>query len=160
MSRISEEDILTTFGKHEADEKEDLAEAILWLRNYEEDKEEVELLEVTQDFNPLCQHEILDQSMYVTMNEHIHEGNSCVNLLVDEALMPYFQITQAQMNEVDDAPITVQIYAGAVKTTVIKRDTDNLSKDEENKHWNLVQAAMLEELRIWVKYRLVVKTEF
>ena len=45
------------------------------------------------------------------------------------------------------------IYAGAVKTTVIKRDTDILTKEEEVTHWKELQEAMLEELKIWVKYK-------
>ena len=56
------------------------------------------------------------------------------------------------MNIYDQPQAVLQTYAGAVKTNVLKRDTDLLTKDEETKNWKLVQAAMLEELQIWVKY--------
>ena len=46
----------------------------------------------------------------------------------------------------------MQVYATTVKTTVIRRDTDILTKDEEVTHWKELQAAMLKELKIWVKY--------
>ena len=53
----------------------------------------------------------------------------------------------------DNQDTVLRFYQGSVKTVVIKRDTDVLTKEEETKHWKELQAAMLEELRIWVKYK-------
>ena len=50
----------------------------------------------------------------------------------------------------DDQQAVMRVYATTVKTTVIKRDTDVLTKEEETIHWKDLQAATLEELKIWV----------
>ena len=53
----------------------------------------------------------------------------------------------------DDQDAVLRFYQGSVRTVVIKRDTDVLTKEEATKRWKELQAAVLEELRIWVKYK-------
>ena len=78
-----------------------------------------------------------------------HDGYQCVQLYLDETLAKnYFGMVYD-----DDSQAILQIYATSAKTTVIKRDTDIMTKEEEKTHWKELQAAMLEELKIWVKYR-------
>ena len=53
----------------------------------------------------------------------------------------------------DDQQAVLHIYATTVKTTVIKRDTDLVTKEEEVTHWKELQASTLDELKIWAKYK-------
>ena len=77
------------------------------------------------------------------------EGYPCIQLFIDETLAKEYFL----MYPNDDEQAVLNIYAATVKTTVIKRDTDVLTKEEEHTHWKELQAAMLEELKIWVKYK-------
>ena len=54
----------------------------------------------------------------------------------------------------DDEVAVMQVYLNGSKNkkTVIERDTDNLTADEFVEHKPAVDAAILEELRVWVKY--------
>ena len=82
------------------------------------------------------------------LNETDEEGNPCVQLFIDNELASeHFGILVSEPQQA-----VMQIYATTVKTTVIRRDTDVLTKEEEFTHWKELQAAMLEELKIWVKY--------
>ena len=69
-------------------------------------------------------------------------------MLDEQVAKEYFGMTLG-----DDEQAVMHIYATTAKTTVIKRDTDILTKEEERTHWKELQAAMLEELKIWVKYK-------
>jgi len=84
------------------------------------------------------------------MNQVDRDGYPCIQLLFDDELL-----TQVYLETVlsDDYQAVLNIYATTAKTQVIKRDTDILTKDEERTHWKELQEAMLEELKIWVKYK-------
>ena len=51
----------------------------------------------------------------------------------------------------EDQQAVLHIYATTVKTTVIKRDADLVTKEEEATHWKELQAAVLDELKICSK---------
>ena len=82
------------------------------------------------------------------LNETDELGYSCVQLYLDDTLAKMY----LGVGIPDDKQAVMQVYATTMKTTVIKRDTDILTKDEEVTHWKELQAAMLEEFKIWVKY--------
>jgi hypothetical protein len=83
------------------------------------------------------------------INEQDQEGYPCIQVLIDDNLAK----EHFELHPDDNLQAVMLIYATTVKTTVIRRDTDILTKDEENTHWKELQAAMLEELKIWVKYK-------
>ena len=82
-----------------------------------------------------------------SMNHCDDEGYPCVQLFLEEDVAHMY----LGSNIPDDHQAVMNIYATATKTTVIKRDTVILTKDEEKTHWKELQEAMLEELKIWVK---------
>jgi hypothetical protein len=67
---------------------------------------------------------------YYCHNEFDHEGYAVIQVYLDEELaVSYFRL-----NVSDDKQAVMQIYATTVKTAVIKRDTDVLTKEEERTH--------------------------
>ena len=52
----------------------------------------------------------------------------------------------------DDEYAVLRVYLANVKTAVIKRESDILTKKDMTEHHSEVQAAILEELQVWVKY--------
>ena len=77
----------------------------------------------------------------VSLQDTDAEGKPRLRLLIDEQVAKeYFSMTLG-----DNEQAVLHIFAATVKTTVIQRDTDILTKDEERTHWKELQAAMLEE---------------
>ena len=83
------------------------------------------------------------------MNQRDEDGQLCIEVILETEAANYF--VSATITENQEA--VLRIYAATVKTAVIKRDTDVLTKDEEIKNWKMILEAMLEELKIWVKYQ-------
>jgi hypothetical protein len=77
------------------------------------------------------------------------DGNPCVELFVDREIAKFFSDVKMVL---PDERLVLQIYATGVRNSVIKRDTDILTREEEFKHVKELQAGMLEELKICVKY--------
>ena len=76
------------------------------------------------------------------------DGYPCIPLYLED------DVAYAFLGQVPgDQQAVLHIYATTVKTTVVKRDTDLVAKEEEVTHWKELQDSMLDELKIWVKHK-------
>jgi hypothetical protein len=86
---------------------------------------------------------------YGLRDEYDNYGQLVIELYVDELAAEKLGFYFPDTKELQKV---IFIYADNLKTAVIKRDTDVLTKAEEQEYWKEVMAAMLEELIIWVQY--------
>jgi hypothetical protein len=139
-SRHSEAEIMAVFGVHDEDNIQELDQALTSLLEEPEEEPDQEIDVQGLEKDP-------ELSMYWVKQQDDEPG---AHIYLDKQFEKLY--LGAQLST-DDQDTVLRIYQGSMKTVVIKRDTDVLTKDEEIKCWKELQAAMLEELRIWVKYK-------
>ena len=104
------------------------------------------------DFHPLSHYHAaqVDPSLYGNLDVQDEAGNPRIELwfsrdfakvVGDDSLLPA------------EHTYVMQVYASGFRNTVIKRDTDLLTPQEMVTHKEEVQAAILEELKTWLKYK-------
>ena len=149
---IDHADLLSVFGTFDPSKTQEITEAYIAIKEYDNrilkdlDEEEESEYFLT---NPQEPPESTDMDN-VMMEEQDGDGKPCVQLYVDHNMEKHF------MDLPDHAradQVTICVYQGGSKTVVIKRDTDVLTKDEEIKFVQLLNEAMKEELKIWIKYK-------
>ena len=136
VSSLSDTALFAVFGKVDETSKVELTHALEALNEEPVDVEPKINLENVKSRGP------------TQLNEVDDLGYPCVQLFIDDTLA----CNKFKLEIPDGHEAVMNIYATTVKTAVIKRDTDILTKDEEHTHWKELQEAMLEELKIWVKY--------
>ena len=92
----------------------------------------------------------LDSSEYAEPNETDENGNPCVDIYF---LSGMGKCILDDSNLKENEFVVMQILLSGIKQAVIKRDTDLLTTQELKQHYEEVQAAILEELIIWQKYK-------
>eukprot|EP00439_Symbiodinium_sp_Y106_P049299 s2398_g6.t1 len=101
---------------------------------------------------PLCQYVALgiDPKTYGRLNERDELGNGFIELwfardfakvIGDEALLG------------PEETHVLRVYASGYRNAVIQRDSDLLTSSEMQQHRTAVSAAILEELKIWERYK-------
>ena len=78
------------------------------------------------------------------------DGNVCIELAYTRGMAKC--ILDDHLMSDDEVVVCKTYLAGGAKKAVIERDTDLLTPDELVKHRPLAEAAIFEELTIWVKY--------
>ena len=93
----------------------------------------------------------LDVALYARPHAHDEAGNAVVELAFSRGMT---KVIADDENMHDDEVCVLQVFAASPlnKKTVIERDTDILTAEEMIKHKTAIEAAILEELTIWVKY--------
>ena len=117
--------------------------------------EHLELAQQRQVIHEACHYYLrgVEPDGYATMEEEDDAGKH-LEMYLDPAVSEAFLSTQAAGDTVSGADHAIVLNVStSVKTAVIKRSTDLLTKDEI---WGLtkeVNAAILEELTTWVQYK-------
>ena len=138
VSELSDEALFAAFGQTTETGKTPLKEALLAIMH------EPNVVE-NEDMNHVP---MIKESWHGTIDHLDIDGYPCIPLYLEN------DVAYAFIGHVpEDQQAALHIYATTVKTTVIKRDTDLVTKEEEVTHWKKLQAAMLDELKIWVKYK-------
>jgi len=91
----------------------------------------------------------LGRDLYATHNACDDDGQPCVELYFSR------EMSKCLLDDSDFGPsdhAVLQVLFAGTKRAVIQRDSDLLTNDELQNNQKLVQAAILEELRIWVKH--------
>jgi hypothetical protein len=140
ISDITDTALYSTFGTVAKENLEPLREAMIALMYDHVEPKNIDLQVDTQ-----CK-----TFWLCDMNQVDCEGYPCIQLLLDDELIVNMYLGTVLP---DDYQAVLNIYAATAKTQVIKRDTDLVTKEEEWTHWKELQEAMLEELKIWVKYK-------
>ena len=140
ISDITDTALYSTFGTVAKENLEPLMEAMFALMYDHVEPKKIDLQVDTQR----------KEFWLCSMNQVDCEGYPCIQLLLDDELMINTYLGTVLP---DDYQAALNIYAATAKTQVIKRDTDLVTKEEEWTHWQELQEAMLEELKIWVKYK-------